>query len=218
MSAPAGALGLADHGTLTADVPRLPAGIDAASPSPRLARCRARIRYLSAADVTAAMPPVAERLELAERTMTALVADAELPPKIGVHPRPDGSFAHAMPAALRPPGPRPAPAGRGDAVGPSRDQVGRRFRRQSRRGTADDPRRRRAHATPETGVPRAILDGGPITAQRTAAVSGRRDRAVRPDGRGDRRRGRSPAHARPHRRRRPGPTATSRSSATCCRA
>ena len=31
-----------------------------------------------------------------------LVADAELPPKIGVHPRPEGSFAHAMPAALRP--------------------------------------------------------------------------------------------------------------------
>ena len=33
--------------------------------------------------------------------MTALVADAELPPKIGVHPRPAGSFAHAMPAFLR---------------------------------------------------------------------------------------------------------------------
>ena len=62
-----------------------------------------RTRYLSAADVAAAMPPVAERLALAERTMTALVADAELPPKIGVHPRPTGSFAHAMPAALRDP-------------------------------------------------------------------------------------------------------------------
>ena len=59
------------------------------------------LRYLSAADVTAAMPPVAERLRLAEQTMTALVADAELPPKIGVHPRPAGSFAHAMPAHLR---------------------------------------------------------------------------------------------------------------------
>jgi ornithine cyclodeaminase/alanine dehydrogenase-like protein (mu-crystallin family) len=60
------------------------------------------IRYLSADDVMAAMPPVAERVDLAERTMTALVADAELPPKIGVHPRPDGSFAHAMPAVLHP--------------------------------------------------------------------------------------------------------------------
>ena len=54
------------------------------------------------------MPPLDERLRLAERTMVALVADAELPPKIGVHPRPDGSFAHAMPAHLRGPDP-PAP-------------------------------------------------------------------------------------------------------------
>ena len=61
--------------------------------------------YLAADEVRAAMPSVAERLDLAERTMTALVADAELPPKIGVHPRPAGSFAHAMPAVLRPTAP-----------------------------------------------------------------------------------------------------------------
>ena len=54
--------------------------------------------------------------------MTALVADAELPPKIGVHPRPDGSFAHAMPAYLR-----GADAGRRGR--PARDQVGRRASR-----------------------------------------------------------------------------------------
>ena len=59
------------------------------------------LRYLTALDVLAAMPPLAERLDLAERTMTALVADAELPPKIGLHPRPTESFAHAMPALLR---------------------------------------------------------------------------------------------------------------------
>ncbi len=59
------------------------------------------IRYLAAADVAAAMPPLPERLELAERTLTALVNDAQLPPKIAVHPRPDGSFVHAMPAHLR---------------------------------------------------------------------------------------------------------------------
>jgi len=59
------------------------------------------LRWLNAADVEAAMPPLDERLQLAERTMVALVADAELPPKIGVHPRPEGSFAHAMPAHLR---------------------------------------------------------------------------------------------------------------------
>jgi len=59
------------------------------------------LRYLSAADVMAAMPDLDARLDLAERTMTALVADAELPPKIGIHPRPDDSAVHAMPAFLR---------------------------------------------------------------------------------------------------------------------
>ena len=67
----------------------------------------------TAADVLAAMPDLDERLALAERTLTALVADAELPPKIGVHPRPDGSFAHAMPAHLR----GADPAGGDDLLG-----------------------------------------------------------------------------------------------------
>lgn len=124
------------------------------------------IRYLSAPDVLAAMPPVAERLELAERTMTALVDDAELPPKIAVHPRPSGSFAHAMPAALR-------PAGAGAST--DGDLLGIKW-------VAGFPANRARglpsiHAIvilsdPATGEPRAILDGGPITALRTAAVSG----------------------------------------------
>jgi len=112
------------------------------------------------------MPPVAERLALAERTMTALVADAELPPKIGVHPRPDGSFAHAMPAALRPAGP-------GSSV--ADDLLGIKWVT----GFAGNRSvgMPAIHALvvlsdPATGVPRAILDGGPITAERTAAVSG----------------------------------------------
>lgn len=123
------------------------------------------IRYLSAADVLAAMPPVAERLDLAERTMTALVADAELPAKIGVHPRPAGSFAHAMPASLRPVG----------AASTGADLLGIKW-------VAGFPENRAGglpaiHAVvilsdPGTGQPRAILDGGPITALRTAAVSG----------------------------------------------
>jgi ornithine cyclodeaminase/alanine dehydrogenase-like protein (mu-crystallin family) len=122
--------------------------------------------YLSADDVTAAMPPVAERLELAERTMTALVADAELPPKIGVHPRPDGSFAHAMPAVLRP----SSSGARAD-----NDLLGIKW------VTGFPANREKGlpaiHAVvvltdPVTGAPRAILDGGPITAERTAAVSG----------------------------------------------
>jgi ornithine cyclodeaminase/alanine dehydrogenase len=122
-----------------------------------------RTRYLSAAEVGVAMPPVAERLALAERTMTALVADGELPPKIGVHPRPPGSFAHAMPAALR------------DPANPDRDLLGIKW-------VAGFPDNREHGlpainavvilSDPRTGLPRAILDGGSITAQRTAAVSG----------------------------------------------
>ena len=122
------------------------------------------LRYLSARDVEAAMPPLDERLELAERTMVALVADAELPPKIAVHPRPEGSFAHAMPAYLR----GPDPDGGDDLIG--------------MKWIAGFPANR-AHGLPalhglvlltdpETGAPTAILDAGPITAERTAAVSG----------------------------------------------
>jgi len=61
------------------------------------------LRWFNAADVVASMPPIKERLHLAEKTMTALArpGTSELPSKIGIHPRPDGSFAHAMPAHLR---------------------------------------------------------------------------------------------------------------------
>ncbi len=110
------------------------------------------------------MPDLDERLALAERTLIALVADAELPPKIGVHPRPAGSFAHAMPASLR--GPDGSGAddllgmkwvagfGANNAVGlPAINAV----------VVLNDA---------ATGLPTAILDGGPITALRTAAVSG----------------------------------------------
>ncbi|HEY7131123.1 MAG TPA: hypothetical protein VH440_02675 [Candidatus Limnocylindrales bacterium] len=122
------------------------------------------IRWLGAADVEAAMPPLPERLALAERTMTALVADAELPPKIGVHPRPAGSFAHAMPASLR----GDQPDGAGDLLGI--------------KWIAGFPENRSLGlpaihglvllTDPGTGEPRAILDAGPITAERTAAISG----------------------------------------------
>ncbi|TAL07457.1 MAG: hypothetical protein EPO00_09335, partial [Chloroflexota bacterium] len=61
------------------------------------------LRWLSAADVVEAMPAIEERLELAEQTMVALArpGGSELPPKIAIHPRPDASFIHAMPAMLR---------------------------------------------------------------------------------------------------------------------
>ncbi len=122
------------------------------------------LRYLSGADVVASMPSVEERIALAERTMIALVADAELPPKIGVHPRQDGSFAHAMPALLR----GADPDGRDDRLG-IKWVTG--FARNTELGIPpinalvilNDP---------ISGLPSVIMDGGPITAQRTAAVSG----------------------------------------------
>jgi ornithine cyclodeaminase/alanine dehydrogenase-like protein (mu-crystallin family) len=122
------------------------------------------LRYLAAAEVAACMPTLAEGLGLAERTLIGLLEGAELPPKIGVHPRPAGSFAHAMPAYLA-----------GSASDGSLDLVGMKW-------IAGVPGNVDAglpalHAVvlvndPRTGIPRAILDGGPITAARTAAVSG----------------------------------------------
>ena len=124
----------------------------------------APLRYLASGDVVACMPELPERLRLAERTLVGLIEGAQLPPKIGVHPRPAGSFAHAMPAYLA----GAARDGGGDLVG--------------MKWIAGVPRNVEAglpalHALvvvndPLTGVPRAILDGGPITASRTAAVSG----------------------------------------------
>ncbi len=129
------------------------------------------LRYLRAADVVASMPPLEERLGLAELTMTALVANAELPAKIGVHPRPAESFGHAMPALLRG---SAEEAVEGAADAPS-DALGMKwvtgFPRNTTLGLPA------IHALvllndAHTGVPIAILDGAPITAQRTAAVSG----------------------------------------------
>ena len=128
-------------------------------PCATLADVAEPIRYLSGDDVLAAMPPVADRLALAERTMIALVADADLPPKVAVHPRPSGSFAHAMPAALLPGDPR-----RGDDLLGIKWVTG--FPDNRAQGLPA------IHAVvilsdPVTGRPRAILDGGPITAMRT---------------------------------------------------
>ena len=129
-----------------------------------MARSLPPLRYLSADDVRAAMPPIEERLRLAELTMTALARPdgAQLPPKLGVHPRVEGSFAHAMPAHLR-------------AAGPEGDLLGIKWIAGfGTNGALGIPA---IHGLlllndPATGVPTAILDAGPITAERTAAVSG----------------------------------------------
>jgi ornithine cyclodeaminase/alanine dehydrogenase-like protein (mu-crystallin family) len=135
------------------------------------------LRYLNAAAVEAAMPDLDERLRLAELTMTAVAqaGTAELPAKIAVHPRPEGSFAHAMPAHLRGADEAGTDGAGTDGAGTDGDLLGIKwiagFGTNSARGlpvlhglvVLNDAL---------TGVPTAILDAGPITAQRTAAVSG----------------------------------------------
>ena len=122
------------------------------------------LRWLSAADVEAAMPSIEERLALAERTLVALATPdgAELPPKLAIHPRPAASFIHAMPAIYR-------------GASLAGDLVGMKWVAGFATNTALGLPGISAVVVlndAETGVPTAILDGGPITAQRTAAVSG----------------------------------------------
>lgn len=122
------------------------------------------LRYLSGADVAAAMPALPERLALAEATLRGLAGPADLPAKIAVHPRPAGAFAHAMPAFL----PGDGDDATGDRLGikwalgfPSNASLG--LPAISAMLLLNDP---------HTGLVTAILDAGPITAMRTAAVSG----------------------------------------------
>ena len=122
------------------------------------------LRYLSGADVLAALPDVEERLRLAERTMLGLGAGAQLPPKIGVQPGPAGSFAHAMPALL----PGGAADGADDLLGMKwvvgfPDNVAAGLPAIHGLTILSDGR---------TGQPRAVVDAGALTAHRTAAVSG----------------------------------------------
>lgn len=127
-----------------------------AAPSP--------LRYLAAADVSAAMPSLEDRLRLAERTLTALATPGatQLPPKIAVHPRPEAAFIHAMPAHLR------GADARDDLVG-MKWVAG--YRTNNELGLPSISAVVVMNDA-QTGLPTAILDGGPITAQRTAAVTG----------------------------------------------
>ncbi|HEY8135974.1 MAG TPA: hypothetical protein VIF08_08050 [Candidatus Limnocylindrales bacterium] len=116
------------------------------------------LRYLSAAELERCLPDIDARLDLAARALRALAhGSAEMPPKIGVHPRP-GALLHAMPAWLRD----------GDLVGLKWIAA------------FPDNRRRGLPAIsglmvlndPDTGAPTWVMDAGRITAVRTAAVSG----------------------------------------------
>jgi ornithine cyclodeaminase/alanine dehydrogenase len=115
--------------------------------------------YLTREEVSTLLPRVVpDQLDLVERTYRAVAAGrVELPPKPGIHPRPD-SFIHAMPAYLR-----------DDDVAVLKWIAG--YPANKDRGlpyingliVVSDP---------ETGVPLAVMDGAEITAARTAAASG----------------------------------------------
>jgi len=124
--------------------------------------------YLSREEVARLLPVVPDQLDLVEETYRAVGAGrVELPPKPGIHPRPD-SFIHAMPAYLR-----------DDDVAALKWVAG--YPANKERGlpyitgliVLNDP---------ETGVPAAIMDGAEITAARTAAASGVCIRRWGPDG------------------------------------
>jgi len=114
--------------------------------------------YLSRTEVRELLPPLEEQLDLVEATYRALGdGRVELPPKPGIHPRPD-SFIHAMPAYLR-----------DEDVAALKWVSG--YPANKARGlpyisgliVLNDP---------ETGLPIAVMDGAEITAARTAAASG----------------------------------------------
>src|SRR5688572_24895495 len=116
------------------------------------------LRYLSAAELERCLPDIDARLDLAAQALRALAhGSAEMPPKIGVHPRP-GALIHAMPAWLRD----------GDLVGLKwiaafPDNRTRGLPAISGLLVLNDP---------DTGVPTWVMDAARITAVRTAAVSG----------------------------------------------
>ncbi|MDQ4019056.1 MAG: ornithine cyclodeaminase family protein, partial [Actinomycetota bacterium] len=114
--------------------------------------------YLSRQEVAELLPDIREQLDLVEATYRALAAGrVELPPKPGVHPRPD-SFIHAMPAYLA-----------DEDVAALKWVSG--YPANKERGlpyiagliVLNDA---------ETGLPLALMDGAEITAARTAAASG----------------------------------------------
>jgi ornithine cyclodeaminase/alanine dehydrogenase len=124
--------------------------------------------YLAREEVSRLLPAVPEQLDLVEETYRAVGAGrVELPPKPGIHPRPD-SFIHAMPAYLR-----------DDDVAALKWVAG--YPANKERGlpyitgliVLNDP---------VTGLPTAIMDGAEITAARTAAASGVCIRRFAPDG------------------------------------
>ncbi|CAN5299417.1 hypothetical protein BH09ACT13_BH09ACT13_03850 [soil metagenome] len=127
-----------------------------------------RLRFVDRQTVASLLPPILEQVELAGEVYRAMArGEVEMPPKVGVHPRPD-AFVHAMPAFLR-----------------ELDVVAMKWVA----GYPDNL----AHGLAaingvivvneaSTGVPLAVLDAAEITAARTAAASGACAEAFAPEG------------------------------------
>ena len=124
--------------------------------------------YLSRAEVSALLPPATEQLDLVEETYRAVAAGrVELPPKPGVHPRPD-AFIHAMPAYLE-----DFDVAALKWVSGYPENTSRGLPYISGLIVLNDA---------DTGLPTAIMDGAEITAARTAAASGVCVRRWAPEG------------------------------------
>jgi ornithine cyclodeaminase/alanine dehydrogenase len=129
---------------------------------------RRDLLYLSRDEVETLLPDVDEQVDLVERTYRALARGrVELPPKPGVHPRPD-AFLHAMPAYLR-----------------DDDVVAMKWVA----GYPENPAKGLPYISglvvlndAATGLPTAVMDAAAITAARTAAASGVCIRAWAPEG------------------------------------
>ena len=125
------------------------------------------MRYLDAESVRRAMPAPGELVELAALALRSLVAGAKMPAKAALDPDVGGVFAHAMPARLR--------ASEVPGGGAPADLLGLKW---IAGGSGNRARGLAAMAAlvvlddPVTGAPVAVLEGGAITAARTAALSG----------------------------------------------
>lgn len=126
------------------------------------------IVYLRREEVARLLPPIPDQVEVVAGAYRAMAAGrVELPPKPGIHPRPD-AFIHAMPAYLAD----------GDVATlkwvsgyPANRERGLPYI--SGLIVVNDP---------ETGFPTAIMDAAEITAARTAAASGLCIREWAPEG------------------------------------
>jgi len=116
-----------------------------------------KLLYLSRADVEAVGPPMGRIVELLEEAFREKgMGRVEMPPKPGVHPRPD-AFIHAMPAYI-----------------PATGAVGVKWVS----GYPENPKRGLPYIggliilnDPDTGLPCCVMDATWVTAKRTGAAS-----------------------------------------------